>query len=289
MKDALVKSEIIEIGLEDERYPASLREITDPPRQLYVRGDVSLLQTTAGIAVVGTRRPSAYGLAVVDKLIGAAANHAVIVSGLAYGIDAAAHLAALKSGGPTIAVVGSGIDDEVLYPAGNRRLAQQIIASGGVIVSEYPAGTRAQKYYFPMRNRIIAGLSTKVIVIEAGEKSGSLITANLGLEYNREVLAVPGSIFNVMSKGPNWLIAQGAKPLLRLEDIIEGEPTLPLGRLRLEGEEQIIYDILGAGPIAISPLSQMAKFDIAKTSGILTVLELKGAVVSTAPGVFARK
>ena len=201
-----------------DEYPPLLRQIPDPPLVLYVRGDASLLSQHA-VAIVGTRRPSAYGSQVGHRLArDLAERRLVIVSGLARGVDSTAHRGALEGNGKTVAVLGSGAD--VIYPRENRKLAEKILETGAII-SEFPLGTAPTPENFPIRNRIISGLSLGVVVVEAAEYSGSLITARLAVEQNREVFAVPGNITSAQSFGPNHLIKQGAKLVDQWIDVVE--------------------------------------------------------------------
>ncbi len=205
-----------------EDYPPLLKQIGDPPLVLYVRGDVKVLSQYA-VAMVGTRRPTAYGSSVAHRLArDLAQRQLVIVSGLARGIDAASHRGALETDGKTIAVLGSGID--VIYPRENKRLAEKIMEHGAMI-SEFPLGTAPTPENFPIRNRIISGLSLGAIIVEAAEYSGSLITARLAVEQNREVYAVPGNITSAQSFGTNLLIKQGAKLVDQWIDVIEEFPA----------------------------------------------------------------
>jgi DNA processing protein len=209
------------ITLRDEAFPAPLREIFDPPLMLYYRGDLTLLQQPA-LAIVGSRRPTAYGRAMTQRLANdLAARGLTIVSGMARGIDSAAHQGALEAGGKTVAVLGSGID--VVYPAENKKLYEQIAAKG-LLLSEFPLGAFPAPQNFPIRNRIISGLALGVLVVEAAQYSGSLITARLAMEQNREVFAVPGSITNKNSWGPHILIKQGAKLVQDWQDVVEEMP-----------------------------------------------------------------
>jgi len=204
-----------------EEYPPLLKQIPDPPLLLYVRGDPKVSAQHA-VAIVGTRRPSAYGSSVAHRLAkDLAGRQLVVVSGLARGIDSAAHRGALEAKGKTVAVLGSGLN--VIYPRENQRLAEQIAQSGAVI-SEFPLGTGPTPENFPIRNRIISGLALGVVVVEAAEYSGSLITARLAVEQNREVFAVPGNITSAQSFGPNHLIKQGAKLVDQWMDVIEEFP-----------------------------------------------------------------
>jgi DNA processing protein len=217
---------------EDEAYPERLREIYDPPAVLWIRGDVRQL-ARPGIAVVGTRQPSPYGAGMAELLSRDLANRRlVILSGMARGVDTAAHKGAIEAGGKTVAVWGTGID--VIYPKENKKLAEQIVATGGAIVSEYPLGTFPAPQNFPIRNRILSGMSVGVLVIEAAEYSGTRITARCAMEQNRDVFAVPGNVTNKNAWGPNTLIKQGAKLTATWEDIWEDLPSQI--RLGLEDE-----------------------------------------------------
>ncbi len=217
----------------DAAYPERLREIYDPPVVLWLRGDASLL-ARPGIAIVGTRQPTTYGAGMAQMLARDLAAHGlVILSGMARGVDTAAHRGALEANGKTVAVWGTGID--VIYPKENKRLAEQILESGGTILSEYPMGTFPAPQNFPIRNRILSGMSVGVLVIEAGENSGTRITARCALEQNREVFAVPGNVTSKNAWGPNTLIKQGAKLVATWEDVWEELPT----QIRLEVEERM--------------------------------------------------
>ena len=216
-------------------YPQRLLEIYDPPAVLWVRGSVELL-SRPGIAVVGTRAPSAYGAGMAELLSRDLANRRlVILSGMARGVDTAAHKGALDAGGKTVAVWGTGLD--VVYPKENKRLAEQIVLTGGTIVTEYPMGTFPAPQNFPIRNRILSGLSVGVLVIEAAEYSGTRITARCAMEQNRDVYAVPGNVTNKNSWGPNTLIKQGAKLTATWEDVWEDLPSQV--RLQLEDEQAL--------------------------------------------------
>jgi DNA processing protein len=217
---------------EDPAYPERLREIYDPPAVLWIRGNAELLGRP-GIAVVGTRQPSPYGAGMAELLSRDLANRRlVILSGMARGVDTAAHKGAIDAGGKTVAVWGTGID--VIYPKENKKLAESIVASGGTIVSEYPLGTFPAPQNFPIRNRILSGMSVGVLVIEAAEYSGTRITARCAMEQNRDVYAVPGNVTNKNAWGPNTLIKQGAKLTATWEDVWEDLPSQV--RLQLEDE-----------------------------------------------------
>jgi DNA processing protein len=216
----------------DEDYPGQLREIFDPPPVLWVLGDVKLLARPA-IAIVGTRHPTPYGTGMAEVLARDLANHRLIVlSGMARGVDTAAHRGALAAGGSTVAVWGTGID--VIYPKENKSLAENILVAGGAIVSEYRLGTFPAPQNFPKRNRIISGISIGVLVVEAGENSGTRVTARCALEQNRDVYAVPGNVTTKNAWGPNTLIKQGATLVATWEDVWQELPTQV--RLQLEGE-----------------------------------------------------
>jgi len=211
------------LSLDDPAYPTRLREIYDPPVVLFVRGNVELI-AKPGIAMVGTRHPTPYGLGMAERLSKDLAAHGlVIISGMARGVDTASHRGAIAATGKTVAVFGTGID--VMYPKENTRLADQILALGGALISEFPMGTFAAPQNFPIRNRIISGMSAGVLVIEAAEYSGTRITARCALEQNRDVYAVPGNVTNKNSWGPNTLIKQGAKLVATWEDVWEELPT----------------------------------------------------------------
>jgi DNA processing protein len=220
------------LTFEDEDYPEQLREIFDPPPVLWVLGDVKLLARPS-IAIVGTRHPTPYGTGMAEILGRDLANHRlVILSGMARGIDTYAHKGALAAGGRTVAVWGTGVD--VIYPKENKSLAEDILVAGGAIVSEYRLGTFPAPQNFPRRNRIISGISIGVLVVEAGENSGTRVTARCALEQDRDVYAVPGNVTNKNAWGPNTLIKQGAKLVATWEDVWQELPTQI--RLQLEGE-----------------------------------------------------
>jgi DNA processing protein len=216
----------------DEDYPEQLREIFDPPPVLWVLGNVKLLARPS-IAIVGTRHPTPYGTGMAEVLARDLASHRmVILSGMARGIDTAAHRGALAAGGSTVAIWGTGVD--VIYPKENKSLAENILVSGGAIVSEYRLGTFPAPQNFPKRNRIISGISIGVLVVEAGENSGTRVTARCALEQDRDVYAVPGNVTTKNAWGPNTLIKQGAKLVATWEDVWQELPTQV--RLQLEGE-----------------------------------------------------
>jgi len=278
------------LTLEDMRYPMYLKEIFAPPPVLFVRGSLSAF-TKHAVAVVGTRNPTLYGktatTAITADLVGA---NTAIISGLARGIDTYAHEVCVANGGSTIAVLGSGID--TIYPSSNGQLAEKL-QEKGALVSEFPLGTPPDAFNFPRRNRIISGLSAGVLVIEAGEKSGSLITAHYALQQGRDLFAVPGPITSQMSRGTFNLIKQGAVPVRCGNDIIEAiqvisssqvmdfstscpVPKLPLDLL--SQEETSILAFLGSEPSRIDAISEKTGQPVNTLFGILLNLELKGLI-----------
>lgn len=221
VKTAEARAKII--SLSDPEYPSRLKEIYDPPVILFVKGSIEVL-AQPGIAMVGTRHPTPYGSGMAERLsTDLAARGLVIISGLARGIDTASHRGAIAAKGKTVAVLGTGID--VMYPKENTRLTEQIVALGGALITEFPVGTPPTPQNFPIRNRIISGMSAGVLVVEAAEYSGTRITSRLALEQNRDVYAVPGNVTNKNSWGPNTLIKQGAKLVATWEDVWEELPA----------------------------------------------------------------
>ena len=267
---------------ESADYPQLLREIPAPPPVLYVKGRIAEEDAWA-VAIVGTRRSTAYGRQVTRVLATALARSGItVVSGMARGIDAEAHRAALESGGHTIAVLGCGIDH--IYPPEHRNLASQI-ASHGALVSDYPAGTPPEGSNFPPRNRIISGLSLGTLVTEAGRRSGALITANFAAEQGRDVFAVPGSILSSASAGTNALIQDGAKVTLRPEDVLEElnltmvtEHTEARQVLTASESEATLLELLSHEPTHVDELGQRLGMPISYVTSALTMMELKGMV-----------
>jgi DNA processing protein len=266
----------------DPEYPPRLREIYDSPPVLYIRGSL-IPEDERAITVVGTRRATAYGRQVTEEIVDDLARaNITIVSGLARGIDSVAHKAALAAGGRTIAVFGCGLD--VVYPGEHVGLAREIMKCG-VLMSEYPLGTRPKAENFPRRNRIMSGMSLGVLVIEAGESSGAMITARLALEQDREIFAIPGSILSPMSAGPNRLIQEGAKLVRNYLDILE-ELNLSTAVRQIEMKEptpvtdieSTILHCLSSEPIHIDEICRNSGLPIATVSGLLAMMELKGVV-----------
>jgi DNA processing protein len=299
------------VSLTDPAYPALLKEITDPPLLLYVKGNMRALQSKT-LAVVGTRHISEYGRQVTESLIqGLTQSRVVIISGLAQGVDTTAHWAAVKNDLPTVAVFGCGLDK--VYPTSNRPLCQEIIAQGGALISEYPLGTPATRFTFPQRNRIVAGVSYGVLVVEGDIKSGSLITARLAMEEGRSVMAVPGNIFSVGSQGPLSLIQQGAAPVCSGEDILKElnwwtkeSAELQADQRCLDGKfaggrmdrstishpclltsipeflsesERSVLQAISFDATGIEELRQTTGLSSAKINECLTLLELEGLIV----------
>ena len=267
-------------------YPKSLFEIPDPPPFLYIRGELRSCELS--IAIVGSRRATSYGLMTTGKLAEALASHGVcVVSGLARGVDTAAHRSALQAGGRSIGVLGCGVDK--IYPPENRALFEEM-ALKGCLVSEFPLGTLPLAENFPRRNRIISGLSSGVLVVEAAEKSGSLITAQYALEHGRDVFAVPGNISFATSRGCNRLIKQGAKLVDCVEDILEELPAYareaadaplfhpPPRTFALTPKEAAIYELLARSPLHIDDIISQTELTAGEVSSMLLHLELKGAV-----------
>jgi len=271
------------ISIIDNRYPKRLKNLFYPPPLLYVRGNLE--EKKLALAVVGARRASLYGKKVAQNLALQLSNNGIqIISGLARGIDACGHSGALMGTGGTIAALGSGVD--VVYPRENTSLYHKIINSGrGAVVSEFPLGTQPLRHHFPIRNRIISGLSDGVLVIEAGEKSGSLITAEFALEQGKEVFAVPGPMGNPLYKGSHRLIKDGAKLVDDIEDILEEFGQMCLFKneqqsleMKVNETEKRVLGTLGLEPVSIDEIAVNTKLSIKTIISILSVLEIKGLV-----------
>ncbi|TES91185.1 MAG: DNA-protecting protein DprA [Anaerolineales bacterium] len=266
----------------DEGYPRRLKDINQPPPVVYVRGEVTP-QDEWAVAVVGTRRITPYGRQVTEEVAAFLARNGVtVVSGLARGIDSTAHKAALNAGGRSIAVLGSGVDR--IYPDENRKLAEKMIERGALI-SDYPLGTPPEGTNFPPRNRLISGLCIAVVIVEAGHKSGALITADFAVNQGREVFAVPGNIFAPQSKGTNRLVRDGAHPLLSPEDLLAAldltmvtEHQSARTVLPADATEAALFEILGHEPMHVDEIGLLAKLPIAQVSSSLALMELKGMV-----------
>jgi DNA processing protein len=294
------KKNITIIAYDDPLYPSLLKNIHDPPAVLYVRGNPEMLNCK-GIGIVGSRAATHYGRSIAEQVAtGLAGQGFTIISGLALGIDTAAHKGALAEGGKTIAVLGCGLD--IIYPPSNHKLYKGI-AFSGAIVSEYPLGTLPDNFRFPARNRIISGLSLGVVVVEAANRSGSLITARHALEQGREVFAVPGRIDSIKSAGTHSLLQQGAKLVNSVNDVAEEflyagllENQVYNGREdteekffdQLNQEETALWQCLDVYPRAIDDISRESGFTPQKTNEILLLLELKG-IVKTLPGKYYQR
>lgn len=290
------------------KFPKSLIDIYEPPLGLYVRG--KLHQNSLNIAFVGSRKATPYGKTVTNMLVRPlAAKGVVIISGLAYGIDAEAHQATLQSNGTTWAVLGNGCDEMTLYPRAHRKLAQDIIKNEGAVISEYPPGTQGLPYFFPQRNRIVTGLSRAIVVVEAGKQSGALITARLGLEQNREVFAVPGPITSEMSQGTNELIRDGATPVSSAEQIMDAlelfslfdgmTPSKAARQTPRKGSDAVsniverttsnqpqndqekILAVLSKNPASIDEIVKASTLPSHTVASVLTMLEIDGLVKDT--------
>jgi DNA processing protein len=285
------------LTIEDERYPKPLREISDPPLVLYYAGKIDVLSEPS-VSIVGARKPTPYGRAVAERLAyDLSAKGLVVVSGLARGIDSISHWGALR-GGKTIAVLGSGL--ERIYPKENESLCEKIIEDG-LVLSEYPLKAAPLKYHFPCRNRIISGLTIGVVVVEGTRRSGSLITARLALDANREVMAVPGNITSELSQGTNWLLQDGAKLVTDWKDVVEEfqsplkENILSKEKKKkaepppLNKEEKKIYDLLVSDEVtSVDALVERTHLSVSEILSVLLSLEIKDLVMQS-PGKFYQR
>jgi DNA processing protein len=284
--DNLEKYNIKAIPYNSPDYPPRLKEIHDYPPILFIRGNL-LQSDEISISIVGTRKATSYGKQVTENIVGDLAKNGItIISGLAKGIDSIAHRAALEAGGRTLAIFASGLD--IVYPAENASLARKIMESGALI-SEYPIGTKPKADNFPRRNRILSGLSLGVLVVEAGEKSGALITADMALEQNREVFAIPGNIYSPLSTGTNRLIQRGgAKLVSSYVDMLEELNLAQVARqleikelLPVNDTEQIILRQLGAEPRHIDDVCRNSGLSTATVISTIAMMELKGLIKQT--------
>jgi len=287
--DRAAASGIVFVPWSDAAYPAALAAIADPPAGLWARGNLAALSRPA-VAIVGSRAGSPYGLSVAERLAGDLAGHGiVIVSGLARGVDSAAHRGALAAGGSTLAVLGSAAD--VIYPAEHRDLARRIEADGAVL-SELVPGTPPRKPFFPLRNRVISGLCRAVLIVEAGEKSGSLITARCALEQGREVLAVPGNVLSGRNRGGHALLRDGAKIVESADDILEELSVRVPGRpdpVGLSGPEDLVLRNLPAGePCDLDVIADRTGLPSPRLLPRLFELEMQGLVRRVGGGRFVR-
>ncbi|WP_345325475.1 DNA-processing protein DprA [Candidatus Villigracilis proximus] len=267
---------------QDEAYPSRLKEIAQPPPVLYIRGEY-LPDDLFAVAIVGTRRVTPYGRQVTEELSTfLASNGITVISGLARGVDAIAHQTALKAGGRTIGILGSGVDK--IYPPEHLKLAEQMMERGAII-SDYAPGTPPDASNFPPRNRIISALSLAVVVIEAGETSGALITAEFAAEQGREIFAVPGSILAPQSKGTNKLIQNGAQPLLSVNDIMQALDITRIGEhkavrkvIPTDETEARLLQVITHEPLHVDEIRNQSELPIEKVSATLALMELKGMV-----------
>lgn len=276
-KKNLEELEIKIISIDEEEYPVELKEIADPPVVIYVKGE--LYPDEIAVGIVGSRNASGYGRRMADRISSVVAKSKVaVVSGLALGIDGVAHEACLKSGGRTIAVLANGLD--FVYPYSHRGLAKKILDSGGVLVSEYPPKTEPLPHHFLARNRIIAGLSKGVVIVEANERSGALVTARLALDYNKVVFAVPGDAERPQSAGVNNLIKQGAIPITRGEDMLDelGIEEIKAGDVKVDGLVGKILEHINKEPKHVDILAREIGLSISELNGVLMEMEIEGLV-----------
>jgi DNA processing protein len=289
----LARLQLESLTLDDTDYPEPLRRISDPPPVLFVRGSFSAADSPA-VAIVGTRRVSAYGRAVAERLAAdLAAAGVTVVSGLAKGVDTVAHRAALDAGGRTIAVLGNGLDQ--VYPPENAGLAKRMVEPDrGAVVTEFAPGVPPDAVNFPRRNRIISGLSKAIVVVEAGQKSGALITADFALEQGRDVLAVPGSILSAGSIGSNTLLKEGATLVTGVEDILDAigvQPAAARGAQALQGlppGEQAVVNVLTAEPRHVDEIALAAARPAAEVGATLVILELRGLARQVGGATYVR-
>ncbi len=279
-------------SLAPSEFPSLLREIPGAPKQLHVRGELPSYDLH-WLAVVGSRALTSYGKHVIEYLIeGLRGYPIVIVSGLAYGADAEAHKAAIRAGLPTVAVPGSGLDWDVLYPRANVGLAKEILKSGGALLSEFKPDMKATDYTFPQRNRVMAGLCKATLIIEAKEKSGSLITARLAADFNRDVLVVPGQIFSPESKGTHQFLRLGATAVTSPEDILQAlgitaRDTTTTLRTDVSDEEMRVLTTI-ATPLSRDELLRELDMEIQEANILLSMMEIKGLIVEELGVVRAR-
>ncbi len=270
--------------LSPDQFPRRLREIADPPKKLYLQGTLPP-EDHKWLAVVGSRKYTSYGKEAAETLIAGLAGYPVtIVSGLALGIDALAHHAALAAKLPCVAVPGSGLDPKVLYPSTNRRLADDILKAGGALLSEFEPDFRATAWGFLQRNRIMAGLSDAVLVIEAEQRSGSLVTSKFATEYNRDVFTVPGSIFSSSSTGPHMLLRLGATPITSPKDLLEAlgfdiseSKQQKLNYDDCTPDEKKVIELLQS-PLSRDDLLDLLDLPVSRANALLSLMELKGLI-----------
>ncbi|NLL69980.1 MAG: DNA-protecting protein DprA [Epulopiscium sp.] len=297
--EELIQKNIQFYSIEHPQYPDLLKKIYDPPYGIYVKGkNFGIVQPTVG--VVGARHCSEYGKQMAFHMGKELASMGIsIISGMARGVDSAAHQGALAGGGHTLAILGNGVD--ICYPEGNKRLYMEIMDKGALL-SEFPPGTMPKPGFFPLRNRIISGLSQGLLVVEAAKRSGSLITADQALEQGRDVYAIPGNITSSLSAGTNYLIQQGAKLVMKAEDILEDlclenpffapqkeKNSKSTPKEPLEKEEKIVYDCLSLEPVSIDQICEKTGYSPGMLQHILLILELKDRIKKLSNQWFVRK
>jgi DNA processing protein len=286
-----MNQDIKTVSIENKNYPKLLKEIKNPPKVLFYLGELKATENC--FAIVGTRRYSPYGKQVALEIAGDLAEAGLtIISGLAPGIDTFAHQAVVDRKKRAVAVLGTGLDEKSIYPQPNLKLAENILETGGCLISEYPAGTHGSEFTFPQRNRIISGLSLGILVVEAKEKSGSLITANYAFSQKRKVFAVPGQIYSSNSKGPNGLIKRGAKLVENANDVLKELNIEPLktGVKELIGEtkeENLILTVLKEEALSIDEIIKETKIPVASVASTLTILEIKDKVKNLGNNIYA--
>jgi len=295
--EKLEKENIHIVTYKESAYPTLLKEIPDFPPVLYYKGNIEILNQHPSIALVGTRKPTAYGKQATQKLTQDLVSAGItIVSGLAFGLDSIAHKACLESHGLTVAILGNGLAEKNISPRSHLPLAKAIINNNGVLISEYPPHVQASAGTFPARNRIIAGITSGTLVIEAAEKSGTLITARNALEYNREVFALPGSIFSNQSEGANNLLKKGAHTVTSVSDILEAlgwqqTPTdTPSQRdtSSLSEEEKIILKTLDQEQLSANMIAKQTSLSLPQINTNLTILEMNGFIKEIGNGIFIK-
>lgn len=283
-------TEVVKIAFGEKNYPRLLKKIVNPPKLLYVQGNIFAKENC--FAIVGTRRCTPYGKQITREIaIDLAEAGLTIVSGFASGIDTEAHKAVIERGKRTIAVLGTGLDEKSIYPKSNLKLVKRILANGGALISEFPPKTHGTKYTFVQRNRIISGLSLGVLVVEARTKSGALITANYAISQKRKLFAIPGSIYSQTSKGCNHLIKNGAKLTEGANDILK-ELNLPIlskkkGIVGENLEENLILESLKGGALDVEKIIEKTKLHAAKVLTTLSILEIKGKIKNLEANIYA--
>ncbi len=270
--------------LDPSEFPPCLLEIPEPPKKLFIRGKIPDPEEFIYLGIVGSRKYTSYGKDVLEKLVDSLKGYpVVIVSGLALGIDSLAHKRAIENNILTLAIPGSGLDKNVLYPATNFRLAEEILQKGGCLLSEFEPSMRATLWSFPRRNRIMAGLCKAILIVEAEEKSGTLITARLAVEYNRDVLVVPGPIFSDNSKGTNQFLRLGATPITSPDDLLEAlgfekdNQQNEQENINLNTEEKLVLEIIKE-PLSKDILISKLGMETSKASILLSLMEIKGLI-----------